>query len=391
MKNSSCLSLLIFFAAVCFLALPAQAQTGQIVGLGDKCVDVFQASADDGTPVVLWQCSGNANQSWQFTTGAEGLEIVGLGGQCLLPGPVGESGFPEMEIGPCGTTETTWSVNGSLGGIFKLIHESSGLCLDVLGSQTADGTPLIAFDCRDQVNQEWRLVGEGSLPAYVVPYYEFDNQFFPLTTLFAVRNPGSEPVSVRYQYFRDDEGPGDLVVSETRTLGARAVRTVDIRSVSGVFDQRGWIGITAVDASTGAPLAVQDLYGDYFRVDQWDNFATGEKLLATEDALCNNWHVRFLNGGDFNGGTRFRFLVPEFSGGLWTATARVYDEPGNLIQTFDVSSALHSTERTVGGLPLVTNFGTIEWTFGDNVRGYMSVVMDALGRFSVGFEAECRD
>ncbi|MEM8998492.1 MAG: ricin-type beta-trefoil lectin domain protein, partial [Acidobacteriota bacterium] len=88
-------------AALLFLfAGAAHGQSGQLVGLGDKCVDVLQSSTDAGAPVVLWECTGNPNQQWSFQEVRNFpidqfflYEIVGLGGQCLQPGAVGNSGF----------------------------------------------------------------------------------------------------------------------------------------------------------------------------------------------------------------------------------------------------------------------------------------------------------
>ncbi|MEO1084809.1 MAG: RICIN domain-containing protein, partial [Acidobacteriota bacterium] len=171
-SSYACVAVAAFFL---FTAGAAHAQSGQLVGLGNKCVDVFNSGTDAGTPVVLWECTGNPNQQWSFQEVQNFpidqfflYEIVGLGGQCLRPGPVGDSGFPEIEMGPCGTSESEWGTS-NLNGEFKLIHEPTQLCLDVLGSDTDNGTPMIAFECRDQANQLFRLLSGGDLPAYFVP------------------------------------------------------------------------------------------------------------------------------------------------------------------------------------------------------------------------------
>ncbi|MEO1368470.1 MAG: RICIN domain-containing protein, partial [Acidobacteriota bacterium] len=309
-------------ASAALLLLPAgvaHGQSGQLVGLGDKCVDVFQSSTDAGAPVVLWECTGNPNQQWSFQEVRNFpidqfflYEIVGLGGQCLQPGPVGSSGFPEIEMGPCGTADSEWGTS-QLNGEFRLIHEPTQLCLDVLGSNTANGTPMIAFECRDQANQLFRLLRNSDLPAYFVPYAEVNrlDSVFGVTTLFAVRNPSDQSVTVRYEFFGNDDGPGEAAVTQDLLLAPRAVRTVDVRSIPLFSDSLGWVGITAVDPATGLPLSEQDLYGDYFRVDQGGNFASGDRLVSADDADCAQWHSRFFNGGVFDGGTSFQIFVPE--------------------------------------------------------------------------------
>lgn len=388
----------VLVASIFLSAGSAWAQPGQLTGLGDKCVDVFRSGLDFGTPVVLWDCTGNPNQQWffrelrnfpieQFTL----YEIVGIGGQCLRLGPVGNSGFSEIEMGPCGTTEAEWGAS-TLDGQFRLTHDSTQLCLDVFDSSTANGTPLIAFECRDQSNQFFRFLRSDELPAFFVPYVEVDRfNVFGTTTLFAVRNPGDSGVVVRYEYFGNGDGPGAARVTQELFLPARGVRTVDVRNVSGTTNSFGWIGITAIDGATGQALAEQDLYGDYFRIDQLGSFASGDRLISREDAQCETWHSRYFNGGVFDGGTRFNLFVPDLPDGVeqWAARARVYNEQGSFISQFDTVS----TNRTTTVIPsfLSEPFGAIEWEFLGGVKGHISAVMTASGRFSVGLETECRD
>ncbi|MEM1178366.1 MAG: RICIN domain-containing protein [Acidobacteriota bacterium] len=388
-------------SAVLFLcgaaAAHAQGPSGQLVGLGDKCVDVFQSGTDAGTPVVLWECTGNPNQQWAFDEIRNVpidqfflYEIVGLGGQCLQPGAVGDSGFVELEMGPCGTTNSEWGTS-SLTADFRLTHESTQLCLDVLGSNTANGTPMILFECRDQANQRFRLLGNSDLPAYFVPFVETD-LFDGLTTLFAVRNPSADTsVTVRLAYYATDRGPGQPTASQDRVLAPRGVQTVDVRNVPGLGVFSGWVGITSIDPTTGLPLSEQDLYGDFFRVNDAGNAASGDRLVSAADVQCGEWHSRFFNGGVFSGGTRFQIFVPELPEGAtqWSLRGRVYDEQGNFVDSFTTVSTLNVT--TVVPSFLAQPFGAIEWEFLDGAQGHISAVMTALGRFSVGLETECRD
>ncbi|MEO1085327.1 MAG: hypothetical protein AAFY88_13895 [Acidobacteriota bacterium] len=121
------------------------------------------------------------------------------------------------------------------------------------------------------------------------------------------------------------------------------------------------------------------------------NFATGDRLLDADADLCNKWHSRFLNGGDFNGGTELRFFAPVLPDGFWSLTGRVFDEAGNLVQTIPLASDRHTLGLKVFFLNLDIPFGTIEWTFDNGVKGHVGIAMEALGRFSVGYEAACRD
>jgi cytochrome c len=38
----------------------------EIVGLGNKCLDVFGGNVADGTPIILFQCHGGINQQFRF-------------------------------------------------------------------------------------------------------------------------------------------------------------------------------------------------------------------------------------------------------------------------------------------------------------------------------------
>ena len=106
------------------------------------------AAPSDGNPIVLWPCTGNANQRWQ----QPGDGTVRTLGKCLDTN--GGSGT-KAELATCtGATDQQWTyqLNGNL------INKQSGLCLDVTGGGSADGTALEAWSCGDnQLNQIWSL------------------------------------------------------------------------------------------------------------------------------------------------------------------------------------------------------------------------------------------
>jgi lysophospholipase L1-like esterase len=81
----------------------------QLTAYGTKCLDASGQGTADGTPVIIWTCSGQANQQW--TVNADGTIT---GGQ-------------------------------------------SGRCLDATGGGTAGGTKLILWTCHGQANQRWTL------------------------------------------------------------------------------------------------------------------------------------------------------------------------------------------------------------------------------------------
>ncbi|NKE60501.1 glycoside hydrolase family 95 protein [Lentzea sp. PSKA42] len=84
------------------------ASGGAITGNGGMCLDASGGSSADGTGVIMWACSGSANQKWS-----------------LQP-------------------------NGSITGI-------GGKCLDVAGGSTATGARLQLWSCNDSGAQRWTM------------------------------------------------------------------------------------------------------------------------------------------------------------------------------------------------------------------------------------------
>ncbi|WP_436494327.1 glycosyl hydrolase family 95 catalytic domain-containing protein [Actinokineospora sp. HUAS TT18] len=54
--------------------------TGSITGNGGRCLDASGGSSADGTQVILWTCTGSANQKWTLNSNGT---ITGVGGKCL--------------------------------------------------------------------------------------------------------------------------------------------------------------------------------------------------------------------------------------------------------------------------------------------------------------------
>ena len=47
--------------------------------LAGKCLNVSGGGDANGTPIILYHCSGTENERWH----REGRQIVGIGGKCL--------------------------------------------------------------------------------------------------------------------------------------------------------------------------------------------------------------------------------------------------------------------------------------------------------------------
>jgi endo-1,4-beta-xylanase len=127
---------------------PPASGTGRIVGSqSGRCVDVPNASHNNGTRVQLWDCNGQSNQTWTSTASKQ---LTVYGNMCLDAG--GSGNGAGIQIYSCnGQTNQQWNLNsnGTITGV------QSGRCLDVWS--TANGAQMQLWDCSGQANQQFRL------------------------------------------------------------------------------------------------------------------------------------------------------------------------------------------------------------------------------------------
>ncbi|MBS2540058.1 ricin-type beta-trefoil lectin domain protein, partial [Catenulispora sp. NF23] len=132
-------------SAGCAAAVP----TGEIVGNGAKCMDLTGSNTADGTAAILYTCSGGANQAWS----RPGDGSVQTLGKCLTAS--GTTAGSTVVISSCsGSSAQQWTAQAD----GTVTNNASGLCLDVYGGGSADGTKLDAWTCGShQANQTWAL------------------------------------------------------------------------------------------------------------------------------------------------------------------------------------------------------------------------------------------
>jgi beta-glucanase (GH16 family) len=122
-----------------------------IVGLANKCIDVFNGDnvPPNGTPVVLYDCHGRANQKWLFVNGT-----VRSMGKCLDVTDANPANGTKLQVTGCGTQSAQQFVLQSNGQIRNAL---SGRCVDVAERSSANATRLQIWDCNPgQDNQTWR-------------------------------------------------------------------------------------------------------------------------------------------------------------------------------------------------------------------------------------------
>ncbi|MCA2215476.1 ricin-type beta-trefoil lectin domain protein [Jidongwangia harbinensis] len=109
-----------------------------------RCLDVNGASSANGAQMILWDCHGNANQ--QFSQSGQELRVLG---KCLdVPG---NAAGTRVQISDCGGANQKWNLNSN----GTVSNAQNGLCLDVNGAATANGTAVVAWTCHTGANQRW--------------------------------------------------------------------------------------------------------------------------------------------------------------------------------------------------------------------------------------------
>jgi len=127
--------------------------TPLVGGQSGRCLDVPNSNTTNGTQVQLWDCSGQANQSWTYTSGKQ---LTVYGNKCLDANGRGTTNGTAVIIWDCnGQANQQWNVNtnGTITGV------QSGLCLDANGAATANGTKIIIWSCNGGTNQQWSQTG----------------------------------------------------------------------------------------------------------------------------------------------------------------------------------------------------------------------------------------
>ncbi|WP_405434552.1 glycoside hydrolase family 27 protein [Micromonospora sp. NBC_00617] len=114
-----------------------------------RCLDVNGASQTNGASAIIWDCHGQANQSWTSTNVQE-LRVYG--GKCLDVNNGGTANGTSVIIWDChGQANQQWRFNAD-GSITAV---ASGRCLDLVGNGTANGTRTQIWDCNGAASQRW--------------------------------------------------------------------------------------------------------------------------------------------------------------------------------------------------------------------------------------------
>ncbi|MET8149947.1 endo-1,4-beta-xylanase [Actinoplanes sp. NPDC049668] len=122
--------------------------TNRILGAqSGRCIDVPNASQNNGTRVQLYDCNGQTNQTWTLTSSRQ---LTVYGSRCL--DAAGSGNGSAVQIYSCnGQANQQWNVNSN----GTITGAQSGRCLDVWG--TGNGQQVQIYDCNGQANQRFSL------------------------------------------------------------------------------------------------------------------------------------------------------------------------------------------------------------------------------------------
>ncbi|MFG3644276.1 PQQ-dependent sugar dehydrogenase [Micromonospora sp. NPDC047762] len=143
-------------AAVTLLSLavgvPASAAApSTVVGVASgRCLDVVGNVRTAGAGINIYDCNGQANQAWTFTSSGE-LRVYD-DTMCLDVVGQDTTAPAALQINNCtGGANQRWRTT-TLG---TIVGVQSGLCLDVNGAGTANSTTVGLWTCNGQSNQRW--------------------------------------------------------------------------------------------------------------------------------------------------------------------------------------------------------------------------------------------
>ncbi|MBO4275780.1 RICIN domain-containing protein, partial [Microbispora triticiradicis] len=114
-----------------------------------RCLDVPGASTANGSQLQLWDCNGQANQQWTYTSSKQ-LQVYG--NKCLDAEAAGTANGTRAIIWDCnGQANQQWNVNsdGTITGV------QSGKCLEASNFGTANGTKVQLWSCTGTTSQKW--------------------------------------------------------------------------------------------------------------------------------------------------------------------------------------------------------------------------------------------
>ena len=126
-------------------------------GPGERVLDCSGGECKPGSNLIIWNKTGNANQSWSYDPKTKAVTAQG---HCLDVKSSGKHNGANVQAWGCnGSGAQQWVVQANQGpgqGAFQLMNPSSGKCLDVAGAIDKAGQNVQIWDCK-QSGHAWDI------------------------------------------------------------------------------------------------------------------------------------------------------------------------------------------------------------------------------------------
>ncbi len=231
----------------------------------------------------------------------------------------------------------------------------------------------------------------------LLPFFLVDTtQANGADTFFSVRNETTQQEKIRVSYYASDRPSNPLFVDPV-TLPGKRLRQFRVSLAPNLLaDDDGFARGFVIIEATSENAVIQ---GDYYQLTPNQGFASGFRLLNVEPTgsndLCSLLTIRFLSGGAFDD-TDLTFWIDSAQqpdGETPVASYAIYNEAGVLRFASDLYATEVAFRRTAAELTSIvpTSFGVLEIQFADGLNGHVTATLSALGLYSVGVEAVCRN
>jgi hypothetical protein len=129
---------------------PPSGVTGQITGLGGKCIGAAGGNTANGTAIDLYACVGSATQQWTLS----GDGTIRTAGKCMDVAGAGTANGTKVQLYDCnGTGAQQWVYTSGR----ALVNPNANKCLDLTGNSSADFTKVQIWTCTGGDNQKWTI------------------------------------------------------------------------------------------------------------------------------------------------------------------------------------------------------------------------------------------
>lgn len=120
-----------------------------ISSLNNKCIEVPRSNFTPGQPLAMQDCTGGANQAWQFVNGT----LRSQNNLCMDAAGAGTANGTVIQVATCNGNTAQQFVLGANG---ALVNQRANKCVDIEAWNANNGARIHLWDCHGGANQTWR-------------------------------------------------------------------------------------------------------------------------------------------------------------------------------------------------------------------------------------------